>query len=65
MLETVITYINNLSDDTFTEKYVQYMLDIQCQSIQFELDYLKKYNKLDVLKLDKLISKGLEEAIVA
>ncbi len=64
MLETICNYINNKSFVDFEELFVDYVLSIQNQSVLLEIEYLRKHNKLDVLKLDKLINKELEEATV-
>lgn len=57
MLETIKQEINKNENLTFEQKYVNYLLSVQNLSIKLELDYIKKHNKLDVMKLDRVINR--------
>ena len=61
-LDRVRRKINKISKDTtsFDELFVDYIMDVQDKSIQLEFDYFKRHNKLDILKLDKLINEELK-----
>lgn len=63
MLETVKKSVNRKVKKSFNERFIDYMLAVQGESILLEMDYLKKHNKLDILKLDKWIYASFEEAI--
>lgn len=63
MLETVKKSVNRKVKKSFNERFIDYMLTVQGESILLEMDYLKKHNKLDILKLDKWIYASFEEAI--
>ena len=63
MLETVKRSVNRKVKKSFESKFIDYMLAVQGESILLEMEYLKKYNKLDVMKLDKLINASLKEAM--
>lgn len=63
MLGTVKKYIKKNSNVSFESKFIDYMIGVQNTSILLEMQYLIKYNKLDVLKLDKLIDASFKEAI--
>ena len=63
MLETVKKYSNRNSKITFNEIFTRYLLEVQNVSIQLEFKYLLSHNKLDVLKLNKLINEGLKSVI--
>lgn len=63
MLETVKRLLNKKDVPSFESKYVDYMLGIQNDCILFEMSYLKQHNKLDVMKLDKLVNNSLKEAM--
>lgn len=63
MLETIKKLINKKDNPSFDSRYVDYMLEVQNDCILFEMSYLKQHNKLDVMKLDKLVSRSLKEAM--
>ena len=63
MLETVKRAVNRRVKKSFDEKFIDYMLSVQGESIFLEMEYLKKHNRLDVMKLDKLINASLKEAM--
>ena len=63
MLETVKKYSNRNSKITLNEIFTRYLLEVQNVSIQLEFKYLLSHNKLDVLKLNKLINEGLKSVI--
>lgn len=63
MLETVKRAVNRKVKKSFDERFIEYMLTAQGESILLEMDYLKKHNKLDIMKLDKLINASFKEAI--
>ena len=42
---------------TFESRYIDYLLSIHNQTIMLEMEYIKKHNKLDIFKLDRLIAK--------
>ena len=45
------------SNETFSERYVSYMVKIQDMAVDLELDTLVKFNpNLDISSIDKLLS---------
>ena len=63
MLETVKKKVNRRTSKTFDEVYIDYIIYVQDKNIQLEFDYIRRHNKLDVLKLDKWIGSSLQEAM--
>lgn len=63
MLETVKRNIAKKSYKSFDEIYIDYLLKVQDVNILAEMEYIKKHNKIDVLKLDKWIAKELESVV--
>ena len=63
MLETVKTLVSRRVRKSFDERYADYLISVHNKSIALELEYLKRHNKLDVMKLDKLINSSFEKAI--
>lgn len=64
MLETVKNIISQKVVTSFEEKFTDYLISVHDTNIGLELKYLQKHNKLDVMKLDKLISLSFEKAIM-
>ncbi len=64
MLQTVKSLINKRNVPSFEEKFVNYTLKIYNTNIISEMDYIKKHNKLDVMKLDKWITSAFEELVL-
>ena len=62
MLETVKKSIKKKRAETFNEVFIDYIISIQDKSIELEMEYIKRHNRLDVLKLDKWVNASLYEA---
>lgn len=60
MLETVKAYSKKNLRKTFSHRFVEYMMDMQYLSIQYEFEYIRRHNKLDVLNLDRYINSNLK-----
>lgn len=60
MLETVKAYSKKNLRKTFSHRFVEYMMDMQDLSIQYEFEYIRRHNKLDVLNLDRYINSNLK-----
>ena len=60
MLEQVKKYSNRKVRKTFEDKYIERMMEYQDISLNLELQYIQKHNKLDVLKLDSYILSSLK-----
>ena len=60
MLETVKAYSKKNLRKTFSHRFVEYMMDMQHLSIQYEFEYIRRHNKLDVLNLDRYINSNLK-----
>ena len=63
MLETVKRSVNRKVKKSFDDKFIDYMLTVQNESIILEMKYLKTHNKLDVMNLDSLIDASFKEAM--
>ena len=63
MLETVKKTIRKRESRSFDERYIDYIISIQNKNIQLEMDYIRKHNTLDIMKLDKWVSGSLQEAM--
>lgn len=63
MLETVVAFLNSVSDMSFAEYYRNYVHRIELQSIEAEFDYLLSHNDIDLLGLERLINKSLDELV--
>lgn len=63
MLEKVKKYSNRTVRKTFEDKYIERMMEYQDISLNLELQYIQKHNKLDVLKLDSYILSSLKEVL--
>ena len=44
MLETVKAYSKKNLRKTFSHRFVEYMMDMQCLSIQYEFEYIRRHN---------------------
>lgn len=64
MLAVVKKYIENLDAKTFDEKFTDYVSSIDSHMSKLEWDYLLKYNKLDILQLDRLITQSLNQVML-
>lgn len=42
-------------EETFEEKFLQYVAEMNELNIGLEFDYIKKHNKLDIMNLDSWI----------
>lgn len=60
MLDEIKREVNDASYPTFNSRYIDYLLEVQDRSILLEMKYLKTHNTLDVLKLDRLISREFD-----
>ena len=63
MLETVKRAVNRKVKKSFDDRFIDYMLTVQNESILLEMKYLKTHNKLDIMKLDSLIDHSFKEAM--
>ena len=61
MLENVKKQVNKKTRKTFEEKYIDYILSVQDKNIELEMQYIRRHNKLDVMRLDKWIGLSLQE----
>lgn len=62
MLATVKSFIDSISDMTFNEYYVHYILRVQDRDLENEINSLRRRNTLNIYVMDKLITtscKGL------
>ena len=63
MLETLKNHIRQQEPKSFDELFVDYIIEIHEMNVLGEIDYLLRYNKLDVLDLDYLIVNELGEVV--
>lgn len=63
MLDTLKEHIQCKNFRGFEEFYIDYVLSIQDRHIILEMEYIKKHNKLDILKLDRWITSSLAEVV--
>lgn len=63
MLSEIKKEVSKYPYPTFNSKYIDYLLAVQDRSILLEMKYLKTHNQLDILQLDKLISKDFDRMI--
>lgn len=63
MLQTVKDFIQNLPDESFQNFYTHYIMQVQDSNIEEEFKFLITHNNLDVLSVDKLISKDLGKLV--
>lgn len=60
MLDEIKRKVDDTSYPTFNSRYIDYLLEVQDRSVLLEMKYLKTHNTLDVLKLDRLISREFD-----
>lgn len=60
MLDEIKREVDDTTYPTFNSRYIDYLLEVQDRSILLEMKYLKTHNTLDVLKLDRLISREFD-----
>lgn len=63
MLETIKQYIEKIEDIPFSEYYAAYIEQVELESIQSEFDYLLSNNSLDVLGMERLLNKSIDELV--
>lgn len=63
MLETIKNHIRQQELKSFDELFVDYLIEVHEMNVLGEIDYLLRYNKLDVLDLDYLIVNELGEVV--
>ena len=56
MLKTVQNYIQNQNDTSFDEFYTQYIMDVQDQFLELEIQHMSSRNILTPLKMMHIIS---------
>ena len=61
ILSSVRKKLNNLPDVSFQEFFTDYIIQVDNESINNEMNSLVRMNKLDVMGLDKLVNKYLME----
>ena len=64
MLDVVSHKVKSRRYPSFEERFIDYLLSIQNQSIMLEMEYIKRHNTLDILKLDKWIEHDLKELYI-
>ena len=64
MLNVVAHRASTSRYPSFEERFIDYLLSIQNQSIVLEMEYIKRHNTLDILKLDKWIENDLKELYI-
>ena len=64
MLQTIKDFIQNLPDESFQDFYTHYIMQVQDSNIEEEFRFLITHNNLDVLSVDKLISKDLGKLVI-
>lgn len=64
MLEIVKSSIDSVEDIPFHTYFQQYILKVQDENISYEFKYLQLHNVLDILSLDKLISKYFDQMVI-
>lgn len=61
ILSSVRKTLNNLPNVSFQEFFTDYIIQVDNESINNEMNSLVRMNKLDVMGLDKLVNKYLME----
>lgn len=61
MLETVRSCLDNLEDIPFDAYFLQYVMDVQDSMIAYELQYMMKYNVVDIHLIDRAIADAVKE----
>lgn len=61
ILSSVRRKIKNLPDSSFQEFFADYLIQVDAESLNNEINSTVKMNELDALGVDKLISKYLME----
>ena len=61
ILSSVRSKLNRLPDVSFQEFFTDYIIQVDNESINNEMNSLVRMNKLDVMGLDKLVNKYLME----
>lgn len=61
ILSSVRKKLNNLPNASFQEFFTDYIIQVDNESINNEMNSLVRMNKLDVMGLDKLVNKYLME----
>ena len=56
-------HIESLPDIPFDEFYMNYILQIQDQNIDIEMDFLIHRNELNPMRMNKLINKSCERLV--
>lgn len=64
MLDSVKFSIDSVEDIPFPLYFQQYILKVQDENISYEFKYLQLHNVLDILSLDKLISKYFDQMVI-
>ena len=60
MLKTIKEYISNLPMVSFERFYINYIMQIQDENIEREMQYLSNKNLLDVKRMENSIVKEVE-----
>lgn len=61
ILSSIRRKIKNLPDSSFQEFFADYLIQVDAESLNNEINSIVKMNELDALGVDKLISKYLME----
>ena len=61
ILSSIRHKIKNLPDSSFQEFFADYLIQVDAESLNNEINSIVKMNELDALGVDKLISKYLME----
>ena len=61
ILTSIRRKIKNLPDSSFQEFFADYLIQVDAESLNNEINSIVKMNELDALGVDKLISKYLME----
>lgn len=61
ILSSIRRKIKNLPDSSFQEFFADYLIQVDAESLNNEINSTVKMNELDALGVDKLISKYLME----
>lgn len=61
ILSSIRRKIENLPDSSFQEFFADYLIQVDAESLNNEINSIVKMNELDALGVDKLISKYLME----
>lgn len=63
MLQTVKQEIDNQTEEEFPDYYMRFICEMQDESIQLELDSVRRNNNLNSRAIDRLISHTYERII--